>query len=77
LVHHVGLLEQWGETIQRCLEDVKHREESQAGNHGAGGDHISARCRGKFCARYNRLSKVRQKKCASITEKVKEQDFSR
>ncbi|MCP4401204.1 MAG: hypothetical protein GY801_28390 [bacterium] len=77
LVHHVGILEQWGETIRQRLEQVKQSELYQAGNHRAGGDHISARRRGKFCARYHRLSTVRQKKFASIAEKVKEKDFSR
>ena len=76
VVHHGGILEQWGETIQQRLEHVKHREVSQAGNHRAGGDHISARRRGKFCARYHRLSTVRQKKCASRAENVNEKDFS-
>jgi hypothetical protein len=77
LVHHVGILEQWGETIRQRLEYVKQSELYQAGNHRTGGDHISARRRGKFCARYNRLSTVRQKKFASIADKVKEKDFSR
>lgn len=77
LVHHSGILEQWGETIRQRLEHIKQSELYQAGDHGAGGDHISARLRGKFCARYNRLKPVRQKKFASIAEKVKEKDFSR
>jgi transposase len=77
LVHHTGILEQWGETIRQRLEHIKQSELYQAGDHCAGGDHISARHRGKFCARYNRLSPVRQKKFASIAEKVKEKDFSR
>jgi len=77
LVHHVGILDLWGETIRQRLEYVKQSELSQAGNHRASGDHISEQSRGKFCARYNRLRTVRQKKFASIAEKVKKKDFSR
>ena len=77
LVHHVGILKLWGETIRQRLEDVKHSELYQADSHRAGGDHSSARRQGKFCAQYNRLSTVRQKKFASIAEKVKDKDFSR
>jgi transposase len=75
LAQHVGILEHWNGTIQQRLEEVT-KTQSQKLN--SCGDHIRARHRdGTFSARYNRLASVRHTKFASITDKVKNKDFSR
>ncbi|ODS29785.1 MAG: hypothetical protein SCARUB_05112, partial [Candidatus Scalindua rubra] len=75
LAQHVGILEHWNTTIQKRLQKVM---EAQPQKIKRDGDHIWARNRnGTFSVRYNRLSKVRHTKFASITDKVKNKDFSR
>jgi transposase len=75
LAHHVGILDHWNRTIQLRLQEVT-KTQSQKANTGA--DHIRARHRdGTFSPRYNRLARVRHTKFASITDKVKNKDFSR
>lgn len=78
LAHHVGILEHWNVTIQQRLEQVKQTDFYKDRNSRDTGDHVYARRRdGKFSPRYNRLTKVRQMKFASIDDKVKDKDFSR
>jgi transposase len=73
LVHYIGIMDHWNDTIQKRLQQVK----ETIGN-GGRGDHIYARHRnGTFTPRYNRLSHVRTMKFASITDKAKKKDFSR
>jgi len=75
LAQHVGILDHWNKTIQQRLQEVT-KTQSQKANRGA--DHIRARHRdGTFSPRYNRLASVRHTKFASITDKVKNKDFSR
>lgn len=75
LAQHVGILDHWNKTIQQRLQQVT-KTQSQKANRGA--DHIRARHRdGTFSPRYNRLTSVRHTKFASITDKVKNKDFSR
>ena len=75
LAQHVGILDHWNKTIQQRLQEVT-KTQSQKTNRGA--DHIRARHRdGTFSPRYNRLASVRHTKFASITDKVKNKDFSR
>ncbi len=75
LAQYVGLLEHWNITIQQRLQQVQETPSPKANK---GGDHIRARHRdGTFSARYNRLASVRHTKFASITDKVKDKDFSR
>lgn len=75
LAHHVGILAHWNTTIQQRLQEVT-KMQSQKANRGA--DHIRARHRdGTFSPRYNRLASVCRTKFASITDKVKNKDFSR
>ena len=75
LAQHVGLLDHWNITIQQRLQQVQETPSPKANQ---GGDHIRARHRdGTFSARYNRLASVRHTKFASITDKVKDKDFSR
>lgn len=75
LAQHVGILDHWNRTIQQRLEEVT-KTQSQKVNRC--GDHIRARHRdGIFSPRYNRLASVRHTKFASITDKVKNKDFSR
>jgi len=75
LSQHVGILDHWNRTIQQRLQQVT-KTQSQKANTGA--DHIRARHRdGTFSPRYNRLASVRHTKFASITDKVKNKDFSR
>jgi hypothetical protein len=77
LVHHVGILEKWNMAIQERLDEIKQTEFYKGHKNQDTGDHVFARRRGKFSARYNRLAKIRQMKFASIEDKVKEKDFSR
>ncbi|MCP4396242.1 MAG: helix-turn-helix domain-containing protein, partial [bacterium] len=77
LAHHRGILEQWLETITQRLNKIPQTHFSKDGKKQSGGDHIYARRKGKFSARYNRLSNIRKKKFASISEKVKQKDLSR
>ena len=75
LAQHVGILDHWNRTIQQRLQEVT-KTQSQKVN--GCGDHIRARHRdGTFSPRYNRLASVRHTKFASITDKVKNKDFSR
>jgi len=75
LAQHVGILNHWNTTIQQRLQEVT---ETQSYQVNRGGDHIRARHRdGTFSPRYNRLVSVRHTKFASITDKVKNKDFSR
>ena len=75
LAQHVGILDHWNRTIQQRLHEVT-KTQSQKVNRC--GDHIRARHRdGTFSPRYNRLAGVRHTKFASITDKVKNKDFSR
>ena len=75
LAIHVGILDHWNRTIQQRLQEVT-KTQSQKVN--GCGDHIRARHRdGTFSPRYNRLASVRHTKFASITDKVKNKDFSR
>jgi transposase len=75
IAQHVGILDHWKKTIQQRLQEVA-KTQSQRANTGA--DHIRARHRdGTFSPRYNRLASVRHTKFASITDKVKNKDFSR
>ncbi|MBC8394791.1 MAG: hypothetical protein H8E17_19765 [Deltaproteobacteria bacterium] len=76
LAHHVGIMQQWEETIHQRLEQVRQTERYGDG-HGTG-DHIYARRRnGTFSPRYNRIAHVRQTKFSSVEDKVKDKDFSR
>ena len=78
LANHVGILESWKKTIQQRLDQVKETELYRDRGSRSTGDHIYARRRnGTFSPRYNRLSKIRKMKFASITDKVKDKDFSR
>lgn len=75
LAQHVGILNHWNTTIQQRLQEVT---ETQSERVNRAGDHIRARHRdGTFSPRYNRLVSVRHTKFASITDKVKNKDFSR
>ncbi len=75
LAQHVGILNHWNTTIQQRLQEVT---ETQSHRADRGGDHIRERHRdGTFSSRYNRLASVRHTKFASITDKVKNKDFSR
>lgn len=75
LAIHVGIFDHWNRTIQQRLQEVT-KTQSQKVNRC--GDHIRARHRdGTFSPRYNRLAGVRHTKFASITDKVKNKDFSR
>ena len=76
LAHHVGIMDCWNTTIQHRLQQVKETD-SYGDGHGTG-DHIYARRRdGTFSPRYNRIARVRKMKFSSITDKVKDKDFSR
>ena len=77
VVHHVGILGQWLETIKHRLNQIPQTDVSTNRKKPSGGDHIYARRRGKFSARYNRLSSIRKNKFASISDKVKNKDLSR
>ncbi len=77
MTYHIGILEQWLETITQRLNKIPQTHFSKDGKKQSGGDHIYARRKGKFSARYNRLSNIRKKKFASISEKVKQKDLSR
>ncbi len=77
LAHHVGILEKWNRVIQGRLDEIKETDRYKGHKSRDTGDHVFARRRGKFSARYNRLGKIRQMKFASIEDKVKEKDFSR
>ncbi len=78
LANHVGILDSWKKTIQKRLDQVKETELYQDPDNPSTGDHIYARRRnGTFSPRYNRLSKIRKMKFASIDDKVKDKDFSR
>jgi transposase len=77
LAHHVGILEKWNRVIQGRLDEIKETDRYKGHKNQDTGDHVFARRRGKFSARYNRLGKIRQMKFASIEDKVKEKDFSR
>ncbi len=77
LAHHVGILEKWNMVIQERLDQIKQTELYKGHKNQNTGDHVFARRRGKFSARYNRLGKIRKMKFASIEDKVKEKDFSR
>jgi len=78
LVHHIGILEHWNQTIQERLQIVTQSELYKDRKSSKTGDHIHARHQdGKFSSRYNKLKKVRKMKFASIDEKVKEKDFAR
>ena len=74
LAQHVGILEHWNTTIQKRLQKVM---EAQPQKTKKNGDHIRARNQnGTFSARYNRLAEVRHTKFPSITDKVKNKNFS-
>ncbi len=75
LAHHIGILEEWLETITQRLNRISQADASK--KQQSKGDHIYARRRGKFSARYNRLPSIRKHKFAAITEKVKNKDLSR
>ncbi len=78
LAHHIGILDCWKKTIQRRLDHVKHTESFDDRDGHSKGDHVYARRRdGTFTARYNRLSKVRKMKFASVTDKIKDKNLSR
>lgn len=78
LANYIGILEQWNVVIQQRLQQVQSTESNQDGNRRNTGDPISARRRdGTFTSRYNRLASVRRMKFASISDKVKNKDFSR
>ncbi len=78
LANYVGILDCWNKTIQQRLDQVKQTELFKNQNGHSTGDHIYARRRnGTFSPRYNRLNKIRKMKFASISEKVKDKDFSR
>lgn len=77
LAHHIGILEPWLETITQRLNKIPQTHFPKDGEKQSGGDHIYARRKGKFSARYNRLSHIRKQKFASISEKVKNKDLSR
>lgn len=71
LAHYIGIMDHWNITIQQRLQQVEN-------NNCRPADHIEARHRnGTFSASYNRLSDVRHLKFASISDKVKNKDFSR
>ncbi len=77
LVHHAGILEQWFQTINQRLSQIRQPDFQKDGKKHSGGDHIYARRRGKFSARYNRLSTIRKQKFAPVAEKVKNKDLTR
>jgi hypothetical protein len=74
LVHHIGILEHWNQTIKKRLQQIEQSEIYQNQNSQIGG-HVRQR-NGKFSSRYNKLKKVREMKFASIDDKVKEKDFA-
>jgi transposase len=78
LAQHIGILDRWKEAIQRRLDKVRHAESFDDQNGHSKGDHVYARRKnGTFSPRYNRLSKIRKMKFASISDKIKDKDFSR
>ncbi len=78
LVYYVGILDHFYEAIQIRLDQIKQTDLYKGGNSSSTGDHINARRKdGKFSPRYNRLSKVRKMKYASIEDKITGKDFSR
>ncbi len=77
LTYPIGILERWLDTLKQRLNHISQTDCATDDKNRPGGDHIYARRRGKFSARYNRLSSIRKHKFASITEKVKKKDLSR
>ncbi|MCP4755254.1 MAG: helix-turn-helix domain-containing protein, partial [Proteobacteria bacterium] len=78
LARHIGILDCWKKAIQRRMEQVKHTESFGERDGRGKGDHVYARRKnGTFSPRYNRLNKIRKTKFASITDKIKDKDFSR
>ena len=78
MVHHIGILELWNQTIQKRLQQVTQSELYQDRNNPKTGDHTSEQSRnGKFSPKYNQLKRVRKMKFASIDDKVKKKDFAR
>ncbi|MBI4930559.1 MAG: hypothetical protein HY841_07345 [Bacteroidetes bacterium] len=75
IAQHTGIMEHWNRTIQERLHQVKQSE--YYGDGRGTGDHIHARRRnGTFSPRYNQLAHVRQNKFLSVSDKVKDKDFS-
>lgn len=78
LAHYVGILDCWRKTIQQRLDQVKQTEMFKEQNkHDTGGHVYARRQNGTFLPRYNRIGKIRKMKFASITDKVKDKNFSR
>ena len=75
LVHHIGILEHWNQTIKKRLTLIKQSELYQNQN-SQNRSHVRHR-NGQFSSRYNKLKKVREMKFASIDDKVKEKDFAK
>ena len=75
LVYHIGILEQWNQTIKKRLQQIKQSELYQNQN-SQNGSHVRRR-NGQFSSRYNKLKKVRKMKFASIDDKIFETDFAR
>ena len=74
LVHHIGILEHWNQTIKKRLQQIKLTSLYQNQN-SQNSSHIRHR-NGQFSSRYNKLKKVREMKFASIEDKIKEKDFA-
>lgn len=74
IAHHIGILENWTKTIQRRLEVVKQSDRYSSVADNQISKHLK---KGKFTSKYNRSAQVRKMKFASITDKVKNKDFSR
>jgi len=75
LVHHIGILEHWNQTIKKRLQQIKQSELYQNQN-SQNRPHVRHR-KGQFSSRYNKLKKVREMKFASIDDKIKEKDFAK
>jgi hypothetical protein len=74
-VHHIGILEQWNQTIKKRLQQIKQSELDQ--NQNRQNSSNDRHRNGQFSSRYNKLKKVREMKFASIDDKIKEKDFAR
>lgn len=70
LVHHIGILEHWNQTIKKRLT-LKKQSELYQNQNSQTIDHARHR-NGQFSSRYNKLKKVTDMKFASIDDKVKE-----
>jgi len=76
LAYHTGILEVWSDSIEKQVEDVKGTDLFKH-NQSIGADHPSARKKGKFTPRYNKLKSVCSTKFNSVEDKAQHKDISR